>query len=156
MDDKILYLEDFSPGQILVSGEHALDEEQLESFARQFDPQPFHLSAASARDTFFGGLVASGWHTAAITMRLLVLSGLPIANGIIGAGSDIRWPKPTLPSDVLSVASEIIDVAPSRSYPDRGTITVRCETRNQRSETVQILVAKLIVFRRSATFEKED
>jgi acyl dehydratase len=142
-----LYLEDLQVGQRFVSGTHRIDEEQVRAFAGQFDPQPFHLDAEAATETFFGGLVASGWHTAAITMRLLVESGLPIAGGIIGAGGEITWPNPTRPGDVLQVESEILELRPSRSRPDRGIATVRSETRNQRGDTVQVLVAKLVVQR---------
>ena len=144
----VFHLEDLRVGQRFSSGTHALDEAQIKSFARQFDPQPFHVDADQARDTLFGGLAASGWHTAAITMRLMV-GGVPLAGGIIGAGGEINWPKPTRPGDVLHVESEIVEVTPSRSRPDRGMVTVRSETLNQRGETVQVLTAKLIVPRRA-------
>jgi acyl dehydratase len=140
-----LCLEDLQVGQRFVSGTHRIDEGQIRAFAEQFDPQPFHLDAEAAKATLFGGLVASGWHTAAITMRLLVESGLPIAGGIIGAGGEITWPNPTRPGDVLEVESEVLELRPSRSHPDRGIATVRSETRNQRGEVVQVLVAKLVV-----------
>jgi len=143
-----LYLEDLRVGQRFSSGAHALDEAQIKAFAGQFDPQPFHLDDATAKDTLFAGLAASGWHTAAITMRLLVDGGAPFAGGIVGAGGEINWPKPTRPGDILQVESEIVDVTPSRSRPDRGIVTVRSETFNQRGETVQILTAKLVVPRR--------
>jgi acyl dehydratase len=143
-----LSLEDLRVGQRFVSGTHRLDEEQIRAFAEQFDPQPFHLDAEAAKATLFEGLVASGWHTAAITMRLLVESGLPIAGGIIGAGAELTWPSPTRPGDVLQVESEVLELRPSRSRPDRGVATVRSETRNQRGETAQVLVAKLVVPRR--------
>jgi acyl dehydratase len=143
-----LYLEDLHVGQRFSSGSRALDEAQIKAFAAQFDPQPFHLNGAAAKATLFGGLAASGWHTAAITMRLLVDGGAPLAGGIIGAGGEISWPQPTRPGDILRVESEILEVTPSRSRPDRGMITVRSETRNQRDEVVQILTAKLIVPRR--------
>jgi acyl dehydratase len=143
-----LFLEDLRVGQRFVSGTHRIDEGQIRAFAAQFDPQPFHLDAEAAKETFFGGLVASGWHTAAITMRLLVESGLPIGGGIIGAGGEITWPNPTRPGDVLQVESEVLELRPSRSRPDRGIATVRSETRNQRGDTVQVLVAKLLVPRR--------
>ena len=146
----VFHLEDLRVGQRFSSGTHALDEAQIKSFARQFDPQPFHVDDDQARDTLFAGLAASGWHTAAITMRLMVDGGVPLAGGIIGAGGEINWPKPTRPGDVLHVESEIIEVTPSRSRPDRGTVTVRSETLNQRGETVQVLTAKLIVPRRPA------
>ena len=144
------YLEDLHVGQRFASGAHAVDEAQIKAFAGQFDPQPFHLDDATAKHTMFAGLAASGWHTAAITMRLLVDGGAPIAGGVIGAGGEIAWPKPTRPGDILQVKSEILDVTPSRSRPDRGMVTVRSETFNQRGEIVQTLTAKLVVPRRPA------
>jgi acyl dehydratase len=146
-----LYLEDLRVGQRFVSGTHRIDEEQIRVFAERFDPQPFHLDAETAKATLFGGLVASGWHTAAITMRLLVEGGLPLAGGLIGAGAEITWPHPTRPGDILQVESEVLELRPSRSRPDRGMATVRSETRNQRGDTVQVLVAKLVVPRRIPT-----
>jgi acyl dehydratase len=142
-----LFLDDLCAGQRFRSGSHAVDEAQIKAFAREFDPQPFHLDDALARDTLFGRLAASGWHTAAITMRLLVDSA-PIAGGIVGAGGEIGWPKPTRPGDILHVESEVMDVTPSRSRPDRGMVTIRSETRNQRGDVLQTLTAKLVVPRR--------
>ena len=146
---ELLYLDDLRVGQKFTSGTHALDTDQIKAFARQFDPQPFHLDEAAARHSFFQGLAASGWHTAAITMRLLNDGGLPIAGGIIGAGGEIQWPQATRPGDVLRVESEILAVTPSRSRPDRGMATMRSETKNQRGETLQVLTAKLVVPRRA-------
>lgn len=143
-------LEDLEPGQRFESASHALDAAQITAFAAQFDPQPFHLDDDAAKDSLFGGLAASGWHTAAVTMRLLTGGGAPLANGVIGAGGEIAWPRPTRPGDVLRVVSEVLEVTPSRSRPDRGMVTVRSETLNQRDEVVQILTAKLVVFRRLA------
>jgi acyl dehydratase len=146
-----LTLDDLHVGQRFTSGTHAIDAAQIKAFAGQFDPQPFHLDAEAAKDTLFGGLAASGWHTAAITMRLLVDGGLPLAGGIVGAGGEMNWPRPTRPGDILQVESEVVEITPSRSRPDRGMATVRSETRNQRGDVVQILTAKLIVPRRSAS-----
>ena len=140
-----LCLDDLHVGQRFASGRHLIDAEQIKAFATQFDPQPFHLDAEAAKDTLFQGLVASGWHTAAVTMRILVESGLPIAGGIIGVGGDITWPNPTRPGDVLQVESEILELRPSRSHPDRGMATIRSETRNQRNEIVQVFLARLVV-----------
>jgi len=145
-----LFLDDLAVGQRFISGSHSLDEAHIKAFAAQFDPQPFHLDGQAAKTTLFGGLAASGWHTAAITMKLLVESGLPLRGGIIGSGGEVSWPKPTRPGDTLSVSSEIEEVIPSRSRPDRGTIRVHSETRNQHGEVVQVLVAKLVVPRRAA------
>jgi len=148
---EFLYLDDLHIGQRFMSGTHLIDEVQIKAFARQFDPQPFHLDAEAAKATQFEGLVASGWHTAAISMRLLVESGLPIAGGIVGAGGEIAWPKPTRPDAILHVESEILELRPSRSQPDRGVATIRSETRNQLGEIVQVLLAKLIVPHRTST-----
>ena len=145
-----LFLEDLRVGQRFSSGAHTIDAAQIKAFATQFDPQPFHLDGEAAKATLFGGLAASGWHTAAITMKLLVESGLPLGAGIIGSGGEISWPKPTRPGDTLSVVSEVEEVNPSRSRPDRGMIRVRSETRNQRGETVQILTSKLVVPKRTS------
>jgi acyl dehydratase len=145
-----LFLEDLHVGQRFTSASHAIDAAQIVEFAARFDPQPFHLDGEAAKDTLFGGLAASGWHTAAITMKLLVESGLPLRGGIIGGGGEISWPKPTRPGDTLTVFSEIEEVTPSRSRPDRGMVRVRNETRNQHSEIVQVLIAKLVVPRRNA------
>ena len=145
-----LFLEDLHAGQRFSSASHTIDEGQIKAFAAQFDPQPFHLDGEAAKPTLFAGLAASGWHTAAITMKLLVESGLPLRGGIIGSAGELSWPKPTRPGDTLTVASEIEEVTPSRSRPDRGMIRVRNETRNQHGEVVQVLVAKLVVPRRTA------
>ena len=144
-----LYLDDLHVGQRFTSATHIVDAAEITAFARQFDPQPFHLDDDAARGTLFAGLAASGWHTAAITMRLQVDGGLPIAGGIVGAGGEISWPRPTRPGDILRVVSEIEEIVPSRSRPDRGTVRVRSETRNQRDEVVQVLIAKLVVPRRA-------
>jgi acyl dehydratase len=145
-----LYLEDFFVGRRFVSASHALDPAQIEAFASQFDPQPFHLDAEAARASFFGGLAASGWHTAAITMSLLLKSGMPIAGGLIGAACEIEWPRPTRPGDVLTVESEVLAVTPSRSRPERGTVTLRSQTRNHKGEAVQILTCRMLAWRRPA------
>ena len=144
-----LYLEDFAVGQIFASGKLRVDVERIKSFAAEFDPQPFHLDAAAARGTIFRGLAASGWHTAALTMRLLVDSELKPAGGIVGAGFDeLKWPRPVRPGDELRVESEILEVRPSKSRPEQGLIKVRTRTFNQSGEAVQISVGNLVVPRR--------
>jgi acyl dehydratase len=145
---KGLYLDDLEVGQRFASGTQVIDEARIKTFAREFDPQPFHLDDEAAKGTLFRGLAASGWHTAAVTMRLLVDSGLPLAAGIIGAGGEIAWPLPARPGDTLRVESEILDIRRSQSRPDRGTVTVRSLTRNQNDEIVQSLTSRLIVPRR--------
>ena len=145
------YLEDFAVAQTFGSGRLRVDKERIKTFAAEFDPQPFHLDEAAARDSIFGGLAASGWHTAALTMRLLVESELKPAGGIVGAGFDeFRWPRPVRPGDELRVESEVLEVRPSKSRPDQGLIKVRTTTLNQNGEPVQISVGTLIVLRRPA------
>jgi acyl dehydratase len=151
-----LHLEDFAVGQTFGSGRLKVDAEQIKAFAAAFDPQPFHLDEVSAQETFFKGLAASGWHTAALTMRLLVDSPLKPAAGIIGTGGDVSWPRPVRPGDELRLESEIIEVRPSQSRPDRGTIKMRTTTLNQDGEAVQVLTANLIVMRRSSSAEPSD
>ena len=151
IDKRGRYLEDYAVGQIFRSGRLRIDKESIKAFAAEFDPQPFHLDEEAARHTFFGGLAASGWHTAALTMRLLVEGDLNPAGGIVGAGADeFRWPRPVRPGDELRIESEILEVRPSRSRPDQGLIKVRTTTLNQNDEAVQIVVANLLVRRRSA------
>jgi acyl dehydratase len=151
MDDTFsrdLYLDDLKVGDRYRTGEYVVDEESILAFGRQFDPQIFHLDAAAASDTFFGGLAASGWHTAAITMNLLVTSGLPFGNGVIGAGAEVSWPTATRPGDVLHVEAAITDIRRSRSKPDRGIVTVVSRTLTAGGQERQNLVARLVVFRR--------
>ena len=143
-----LYLEDVFVGQRFVTGTHTLTVEAIKAFARDYAPQPFHTDEEEAKDTFFCGLAASGWHTAAITMRLQIDSGPPIAGGMIGAGGEISWPRPTRPGDVLHVESEITEIKPSKSRPERGFATLKSETKNQKGEVVQLLTVKLLVWRR--------
>jgi acyl dehydratase len=145
------YLEDFAVGQIFRSGRLPIDAERIKTFAAESDPQPFHLDEAAARDTVFRGLAASGWHTAAVTMRLLVESDLKPAGGIVGAGFDeFRWPRPVRPGDELCVESEVLEVRPSRSRPNQGVLKVRTTTLNQNGEPVQISIGNLMVPRRPA------
>lgn len=145
-----LFLDDLFVGQRFTSGTHTIDEAQIKAFAMQFDPQPFHIDEAKAKDTLFGGLAASGWHTAAITMRLNVETGLPFAGGLVGAGGEINWPAPTRPGDTLHVESEVVEIIPSRSKPDRGIAVVLSSTINQHGEVVQNLKAKLVLQRKAA------
>ena len=144
------YLDDLQPGQRFASASHTLTVAEIFEFARQFDPQPFHLDHEAAQATLFGGLAASGWHTAAITMRLCVAGAMPLAGGIIGSGGDIAWPRPTRPGDTLTVECEILEITPSRSRPDRGMALIRCTTLNQTGEAVQVLTVKTVVPRRPA------
>ena len=143
------YLEDFEVGQTFGSGRLTVDSNRIKAFAAEFDPQPFHLDDKAARGSIFGELAASGWHTAALTMRLLVEGELKPAGGIVGVGFDeLRWPLPVLPGDELQVESEILEVRPSQSRPNQGLIKVKTTTRNQHGQAVQIAVGNLIVPRR--------
>jgi acyl dehydratase len=142
------YLDDFSVGQRFVSGTLVVTEDEIKAFASQFDPQPLHLDENAARQGLFGRIAASGWHTAAMTMRLVVDGDMRIAGGLVGLGGEITWPRPAYPGDILHVESEVVELKPSRSKPDRGIVTVRNTTLNQDGEAVQITVMKLIVPRK--------
>ncbi len=143
------YLEDFAVGQTFGSGRLRIDRRRIETFAAEFDPQPFHLDEQAARSTLFGGLAASGWHTAAVSMRLLVENELKPAGGIIGAGFDeLRWPRPVRPDDELRVESEVLEVRPSQSRPNEGLLKLWMTTLNQNGEAVQVAIGYLLVQRR--------
>jgi acyl dehydratase len=143
-----LYLDDLRVGQRFHSGSYRMDEDRMKAFAAEFDPQPFHLDGAAAQNSIFRGLAATGWHTAAATMRLLVTGEMQLADGLIGLGGEIAWPKPTRPGDTLRVESEIIEIVPSRSKPNQGVVKVRSATLNQNNEEVQVFTARLLVFKR--------
>jgi len=143
-----LYLEDLHVGQKFASGSYLMQSDGIDKFAAEFDPQPFHLDELAAKASIFRGMAASGWHTAAITMRLLVTGGLPLAHGIIGLGGEIAWPRPTRPGDTLHVESEVLEISPSRSKPNQAVVTVRSTTFNQNQEPVYVFTAKVLGFRR--------
>ncbi|HEX3836665.1 MAG TPA: MaoC family dehydratase [Steroidobacteraceae bacterium] len=145
----LFYLDDLQVGQRFTTGSQAMTATQIKEFAAQFDPQPFHLSEEAAQHSLFGALAASGWHTAAVTMRLLVTTGPRLAGGVVGASGEIKWPLPTRPGDTLHVESEVLAVRPSRSRPERGIVTIRSATHNQRGEVVQLMTANLVVARRT-------
>ena len=142
-----LYLDDLHVGQTFQSAPHLVDTAQIKRFAAEFDPQPFHLDEAAAERSLFKGLAASGWHTAALTMRMLVDS-VPLEDGLVGAELSISWPKPTRPGMALQVFSEIVDITPSRSRPNMAMVTMRNETRDQDGNVLQIFTVKMPVFRR--------
>ncbi len=145
------YFEDLAVGQTFGTGTVTVDPDMIRAFATEFDPQPFHLDEEAARASLFGGLVASGWHTAALTMKLLVEGELKIVGGLIGLGAEeLRWPRPVHPGDVLRVESEVLDLRPSKSQPDRGVVRVRNTTLNQDGEAVMVQVVAMIVPRRTA------
>ncbi len=152
----LLYLEDLHVGQKFTSGTYRMDEARIKSFATEFDPQPFHLDAAAAGQSVFQGLSASGWHTAAATMRLMVTGGVPFAGGLVGLGGEIAWPRPTRPGDTLRVESEILAIVPSRSKPNQAIVTVRTVTLNQDGEPVQVLTSKILLFKRKDRSTSSD
>jgi acyl dehydratase len=143
-----LFFEDVSVGQKFGSGRLRVDADRIKAFAAEFDPQPFHLDEEAAKSSFFGGLAASGWHTAALTMRLLVTGDFRPAGGIIGAGNEISWTRPVRAGDELHIESEVLEVRPSKSRPAQGLVKVRTTTFNQDGEPVQVLIANLVVPRR--------
>lgn len=143
------YFEDLNIGQKFRSASLVIEGDAIREFAARFDPQPFHLDDDAARDTLFGGLAASGWHTASLTMRLLVDSDFKLAGGLVGAGIDeLRWPRPTRPGDRLSAEIEVLEITPSRSKPDRGMVRVLITTSNQQGETVQTCIGRILAWRR--------
>jgi acyl dehydratase len=145
-----LYLEDLHVGLRRVTESYRIDEDEIKAFAAKYDPQPFHLDEAAARASVFQGLAASGWNTVGITMRLIVTSGIPFAAGTVGLGAEVEWPRPTRPGDTLHVECEVAEIIPSRSKPYQAIVKVRNITVNQNGEPVQILVAKVLVFKRPA------
>lgn len=150
-ETNLYYLDDLRVGQRFKSRTTVMVEEaRIKSFAAEFDPQPFHLDDEAAKSSLFGGLAASGWHTAAVTMKLATDGGMPIAGGNIGASGELVWPRPTRPGDVLRVEAEVLDIRPSKTRPDRGMITVRIETKNQKDELVQSFTVKMPVPRRKS------
>jgi acyl dehydratase len=147
---KGLFLQDLHVGQRFSSGLYQMDEDRMKEFAAEFDPQPFHLDEAAAERSIFRGLAASGWHTAAATMRLMVTGGLLFAGGMVGLGGEISWPRPVRAGDTLRVESEVLEITPSRSKPNQGIVKVRSITVNQNGEQVQLLTTKILMFKRPA------
>lgn len=139
-----LGLDDLRIGQRFTSPGHEVTVEEIKTYAAQFDPQPFHLDEEAAKGTFFQGLAASGWHTAGITMRLIVES-VPLKCGVIGGGGELLWMKPVRPGDRLTVETEILTITPSKSRPGHARVDVRVLTKNQHGETVQSFSPKLVV-----------
>ena len=142
------YFEDLQIGQKFSSAPRVIDEAAIKTFAAEFDPQPFHLDEDQARHSPFAGLAASGWHTAALTMRLCLASDFRSAGGILGTGGELIWSKPVRPGDALHVVIEIIEARPSRSRPEQGVVKIRVTTLNQHGETVQTFTPTLLVDRR--------
>lgn len=143
------YFEDFQPGQVSEVGPYVVSREEIIAFAKQFDPQPFHLSDEGGRESIFGGIIGSGWHTASICHRLIVEGLLSKSSSMGSPGLDeLRWLKPVRPGDALSVRIEVLSTTPSRSKPDRGAIKFRFEVRNQHGDAVMTEVANALFGRR--------
>jgi acyl dehydratase len=143
------YWEDFTVGQKFSSHTVSVTAAENKKFASEFDPQPFHTDETAAAASFFGGLVASGWHTAALTMRMLVQSELRVVGGLIGAGlEEVRWPRPVRPGDTLHVVLEVLEVRLLKSRPRNGLLRVQVQTFNQDNQVVQTLTVNLFVPRR--------
>jgi len=143
--DGRLYLHDLTVGQRFTTRSHTLTKEEIVAFARLYDPQGFHLDEAEAENSLFEGLAASGWHTAAISMRLLVESGPRLAGGLVGTSGELSWPRPTRPGDTLHVETEVLEIRPSQSKPDRGIVAVRNLTLKQNGDVAQSFAVRLLV-----------
>lgn len=145
------YFDDFTIGQTFTSPEYAVTADEIIAFGRQYDPQPFHIDPDAAPNSVFGQLVASGWHTAAMTMRMLIDSDVRPAGGSVGAGVDaLQWRKPVVPGDVLHLVIRVAELRPSRTKPDRGVLRLDVQTVNAAGDVVQTLVINSIVPRRVA------
>jgi acyl dehydratase len=146
----IAYFDDLAPGQRFVSATRVVTEAEVIAFAREFDPQPFHVDPAAAGASLFRGLAASGWHTAAMSMRLVLDGPFRPAGGVIGStGDSLVWPRPVRPGDVLRVETEVLEVRPSASRPTHGWVKIRNTTLNQQDQPVQHFVVSLMVQRRN-------
>jgi acyl dehydratase len=145
----MLYFEDLKLGDRFNTPEHTVTAEEIVEFAKRYDPQPFHVDATAAEGTFFGGLVASGWHTAAVSMGLMVRGEMPLDGGVIGHTVDaLRWPRPVKPGDRLHVIMEVIELGAEPSRTGRGKLKLLCRTLNQDGKPVQEMTANLLVARR--------
>lgn len=147
----VLYLDDLRVGQKFETGTYVMDEARIKAFAAEFDPQPFHLDETAAKASVFRGLAASGWHTAAVSMRLIVDGKFKLGGGSVGLGGEIAWPTPTRPGDTLRVLTEVVEIVPSRSKPNQAIVRIQNTTVNQRGEPVQVFTAKLMVYKRPAS-----
>lgn len=152
MSHKKLYLEDLNVGDTFSSDTYQVSAEEINTFAEQYDPQVFHLDEQKAKETFFKSLSASGWHTSAITMRLVVDS-VPFAHGIIGAGVEVNWPKAVRAGDILKVKATIKEIIHSKSKPNQAVVVVEQHTTNQDDDVVQHTIAKLMSFTKATSFD---
>ena len=146
----MLYFEDLKLGDRYTTPERTVTAAEIIAFAQQYDPQPFHTDPAAAKASLFGQLVASGWHTAAISMDLMVRGTMGLDGGVIGQGVDgLRWARPVLPGDTLRVVMEVTELNPEPSRTGRGKIKLLCRTLNQHGRVVQEMTARLLVSRRA-------
>jgi len=144
-----IYLDDLTVGRRFTAGPVTVSEAEIIAFATRYDPQPFHTDPeAAANHPLFQGLAASGWHTAALTMPLVIEAAGNIAGGIIGGGGELQWPRPVRPGDSLSLEIEVLEVTASRSRPDRGSALMRNRTLNQHGQEVQVFTVRIVVPRR--------
>ncbi len=145
----MLYLEDIKLGDCFISREYEMTLDEVLTFANNYDPQVFHTDAEKAKDhPIFKGLAASGWHTSAVTMRLWT-ECFPVAYGLIGSESSLRWPKPTRVGDKIHVDVEIVSITPSRTKTDRAIVTYITQAKNQHGDILLISTTKIVVFKRS-------
>ena len=146
------YFEDLKVGDKFPTAEYEMTTDEIIGFGRQYDPQAFHVDAEAAKATLFGQLVASGWHTAAVSMRLMVQGEMELDGGVIGqAMESMRWPRPVLPGDRLRVVSEVVELRPAPARADRGLLVLRCRTYNQHGKVVQDMTATLLIARRPSS-----
>ncbi len=149
--DGLLFLEDFAVGQVFELGTTAISAAEIVAFGRQFDPQPFHVDEAAALESPFGGLIASGWHSCAVLMRLWYEAVLRVSVSLGSPGVDeVRWLEPVRPGDVLTGRGEVLAVRPSERRPERGTAVVRMTLENEEGETVVSFVGRALFGRRPA------
>jgi acyl dehydratase len=139
------YFEDFKPGEQFESQAITLTRDAIIDFAMRFDPQPFHMDQEAARDSIFGGLIASGIHTVAVTFRLLLQTGILTHNLGSPGFDEVRWLQPVHPDDTIRAVAEVIDLRPSTTRPDRGTVRLKCTTLNQRNEPVQRIITNQLI-----------
>jgi acyl dehydratase len=152
---KPLYLEDITVGQRFAGGPLTVEPEAIHAFAAQFDPQPFHLDETAAAETLFGHVVASGWHTGSLTMRMLV-ECVPFAGGTVGTRADIRWPSPVHPGDQLHIDVEVVDARPSAHRPEFGVVKLLVHTRNQINQLVMEMTTLVLVRRRAVVASPDE
>ncbi len=132
-------------GQTFTSDSLLITKDKIIAFAKEFDPQPFHLDEDEAKQTFFNELVASGWHTSSVTMKL-ILQSMPFKHGMVGSGGQVSWKRPVKPNDSLHVTTKIINIKPAKNNANQIYLTLECQTLNQFNRVCQIMEANVIAF----------